>query len=129
VVTKGLREFVEICKQVGAEPVYLIDREGADIYKDIDLLICCSQFEAGPLGIFEAAACGVPVLTRPVGNAQLVKGIATFDTVDDAVAQIRAWNSSIDTLRAHAAAVTAEVRTNWSMEKLIARHIVPLVRE
>jgi glycosyltransferase involved in cell wall biosynthesis len=129
VVTKGLREFVEICKQIGAEPVYLIDREGADIYKDIDLLICCSQFEAGPLGIFEAAACGVPVLTRPVGNAQLVKGIAMFDTVDDAVAQIRAWNSSIDTLRAHAAAVTAEVRTNWSMEKLITRHIVPLVRE
>ena len=127
VIAKGLREFVEICKQLGAEPVYLIDREGADIYKDIDLLICCSQFEAGPLGIFEAAACGVPVLTRPVGNVQHVKGIAMFDTVDDAVAQIRLWNSSIDTLRKYTTSVTTEVRENWSMEKLITRHIVPLL--
>ena len=114
---KGTREFDTICERLGVEPVYIHGTN--DPYKDIDLLVCCSRFEAGPLGIFEAAACGVPVLTRPVGNAQRIKGIRTFDTVDDAVAQIRRWNGHIRSLTDYGHELTQEVRTNWSMEKLI----------
>ena len=117
---KGLPEFAEICAQLGAEPVYIHGRVGTtDLYENIDLFVCASRLEAGPLGIFEAAACGVPVLTRPVGNVQHVKGIAMFDTVDDAVAQIRDWNNNIPALIEYTAAITNEVRTNWSMAKLV----------
>lgn len=116
---KGLRLFEELCARVGAEPVFLLDRKDAEIYKDIDLLVCCSKFEAGPLGIFEAAACGVPVLTRPVGNAQLIDGVALFDTVDDAVLQIQSWNQLPRSLYAYTKHVTREVRENWNMSKLI----------
>ena len=116
---KGLRLFEELCTRVGAEPVFLYDRKDAEIYKDIDLLVCCSKFEAGPLGIFEAAACGVPVLTRSVGNAQLIDGIALFDTVDDAVLQIQSWNQLPRSLYAYTKHITREVRENWSMQKLL----------
>jgi glycosyltransferase involved in cell wall biosynthesis len=119
---KGLSDFAEICQRLGAEPVYIHSRTGTtDLYTGIDLFVCASRLEAGPLGIFEAAACGVPVLTRPVGNAQRIKGIAMFDTVDDAVTQIRRWNGHLRSLEDYAAAVTQEVRTNWSMEQLIRR--------
>lgn len=116
---KGLKLFEELCARVGAEPVFLFDRKDDDIYKTIDLLVCCSKFEAGPLGIFEAAACGVPVLTRPVGNAQHIDGVAIFDTVDDAVAQIESWNMFPKSLYVYAKHVTREVRENWNMQKLI----------
>ena len=119
---KGFDMFEEICKRVGAEPIYIHGQtDTVDLYKGIDLLICCSEFEAGPLGIFEAAACGVPVLTRRVGNAQYIKGIATFDTVEEAVQKIQAWSFSND------AEVTREVRTNWSMKHLIQKHLQPLI--
>ena len=116
---KGIKMFEEICTRVGAEPVFLLDRKDGDIYKDIDLLVCCSRFEAGPLGIFEAAACGVPVLTRPVGNAQLIDGVALFDTADQAVSQIESWNTFPNSLYTSAKYVTREVRQNWNMRKLI----------
>jgi glycosyltransferase involved in cell wall biosynthesis/SAM-dependent methyltransferase len=116
---KGLRLFEELCSRVGAEPVFLLDRTDAEIYKDIDLLVCCSKFEAGPLGIFEAAACGVPVLTRPVGNAQLIDGIALFDTIDEAVIQIQSWNQLPRSLYTYTKHITREVREQWSMQKLL----------
>ena len=117
---KGLDEFRLICDRLAIKPIYIYgNTPGSYIYNDIDLLVCCSRFEAGPLGIFEAGASGVPVLTRPVGNAQRIKGIKTFDTVDDAVRQIRLWNNHPRSLKDYATDVTNEIRENWSMEKLI----------
>ena len=126
--TKGLYMFQEICKLLNAEPIFLIDRT-TNIYDGIDLLICCSEFEAGPLGIFEAAACGIPVLTRPVGNVRHIKGIATFDTTEDAVRQITTWNDNISILEEYTKTVTHEVRINWSMNKLIKEHLVPCITQ
>jgi glycosyltransferase involved in cell wall biosynthesis len=111
--------FEEICQRVGATPVYICNRltEDATLYSDIDLLISCSEFEAGPLGIFEAASCGVPVLTRPVGNAKYIEGIRTFNTADEAVDIIKSWNET--SLCVYRDAITHEVHTNWSMKKCI----------
>jgi glycosyltransferase involved in cell wall biosynthesis len=123
---KGLDMFADICQRGGFEPVFIFGREGNDLYEGIDALICCSELEGGPLGIFEAASCGLPVLTRRVGNAQHVKGIATFDTADEALRQIDIWNGNVDGLREYATAVTKEVRINWSMRTLITRHLIPV---
>lgn len=122
--------FEEICQRVGATPVYICNRltEDATLYSDIDLLISCSEFEAGPLGIFEAASCGVPVLTRPVGNAKYIPGIRAFNTVDEAVDIIGSWNGNIDALRVYTSQVTVEVRNNWNMRTLIHKHFIPILK-
>lgn len=130
VENKGLKEFAVLCERLGVEPVYIYGREGdADLYKGIDLLVCMSRLEAGPLGIFEAAACGIPVLTRPVGNAQRIKGIEMFDTVDEAVLKIQDWNQDRDALREYTRRITDEVRANWSMASLVQRLMVYLCPE
>jgi glycosyltransferase involved in cell wall biosynthesis len=123
--------FEEICQRVGATPVYICNRltEDVTLYSDIDLFISCSEFEAGPLGIFESASCGVPVLTRPVGNTQHVEGIKTFNTVEEAVSIIQSWNENIDSLRMYRDALTNEVRTNWSMEKCIKTYFKPCIHK
>ena len=121
---KGFDMFVDICRRGGFEPVYIFGRDGkSELYDGIDALICCSQLEGGPLGIFEAASCGVPVLTRRVGNAQYVKGIALFDTADEALGILDIWNGNVDGIRAYTKAVTSEVRINWSMRTLITKHL------
>ena len=123
---KGLEKFNEICRIGGFEPVSVTGKT-SNLYENIDLYICCSVLEAGPLGIFEAASCGVPVMTTAVGNAQNIKGIFIFDTAQEAVDRINAWNKYPEDLRAYTEYITQEVRENWSMEILIKRHINPLI--
>lgn len=123
---KGIPMFDEICQKGGFEPVYIHGRTG-DIYHDVDLLICCSKYEGAPTGIFEAAALGIPVLTRRVGCAQDVKGIAMYDTVDEAVAQLKYWNENLDVLRDYTRKITHEIRENWGLKTLIERHLKPTV--
>lgn len=40
----------------------------AQIYSATDAYLCTSRIEGGPLPILEAMACGVPVVTTPVGH-------------------------------------------------------------
>lgn len=122
--------FEEICRRVQAEPVYIYNRltEDASLYANIDLLVSCSEFESGPLGIFEAAACGVPVLIKPTGNAQYIKGIRIFSTVEQAVECINHWNNNLDELRVYRDAVTHDVRSEWSMKKCIETFLEPCLR-
>ena len=124
---KGFNMFSDICVRGGFESVEIFGREGTDMYSNIDALICCSELEGGPLGIFEAASCGIPVLTRRVGNAQYVKGIATFDTTEEALQILASWNKNVEALRDCTKNVTNEVRNNWSMRTLITRHLLPLI--
>ena len=69
----------------------------------------------------------MPVLTRRVGNAQYVRGIATFDTADEALRTLDIWNGNVDGLSEYAVEVTKEVRINWSMRTLITKHLVPVL--
>jgi glycosyltransferase involved in cell wall biosynthesis len=123
---KGYEMFEDICTRGGYEPVHIFGRDGKDMYSDIDALICCSQLEGGPLGVFEAASCGVPVLTRPVGNAREIKGVAMFETADEALEILETWKD-LEKLRTYAEAVTNEVRTNWGMQNLITRYLAPII--
>jgi len=55
-----------------------------EFYDSIDLLICTSSTEGGPLGVFEAIACGVPVISTNVGLVKEVDSIHKFDNVQQA---------------------------------------------
>ncbi len=127
---KRLDIFEEICKLAGLEPVLIHGRPLTDsLYDDIDLLICCSDFESGPLGIFEAAACGIPVLLRRnVGNASKIKDITMFDTAAEAAEIIRHWNENPTLLQEYTQTICTEVRTNWGMEHLIKTHLLPILK-
>jgi hypothetical protein len=125
---KGMEKFYEICRLGNFEPVSIMGKT-SNIYDNIDLFICCSVLEAGPLGIFEAASCGVPVMTTAVGNAQLIKGIFIYDIAQDAVDRINAWNKYPNDLKTYTDTVTHEVRENWSMKTLINRHINSLISQ
>jgi predicted O-methyltransferase YrrM len=96
------------------------------MFDGIDLFMCCSTSEGGPLGIFEAAASGLPVLTTKVGNAQEISGIATFTTSQEAIEQINSWNANLRKLMICTERVTREVRTNWNMEVCVKRSIETL---
>jgi hypothetical protein len=52
-----------------------------------------------------------------------VKGIAMFDTADEALRILDIWNGNVDGIRAYTKAVTSEVRINWSMRTLITGHL------
>jgi glycosyltransferase involved in cell wall biosynthesis len=43
----------------------------AEFYRSLDVFVCASWHESGPMTMPEAMACGVPVLTTDVGNARL----------------------------------------------------------
>jgi hypothetical protein len=123
---KGYELFEDVCKIGGFEAVYVRHKTADCMFDGIDILICCSKLEGGPLGIFEAASSGLPVLTTKVGNVQEIEGIFMFSTAQEAVDQINYWNENPEELKTYTERVTQEVRTNWSMEKLVKRHLETL---
>lgn len=123
---KGISIFEEICTRGGYQPVHILNRSGY-IYHDIDMLICCSKLEGGPNGIFEAASSGLPVLSRAVGCAQDVDGMALFDTADDAIKQIEYWNTHVDELKEYTKKVTEQVRTHWGLKVCIEKYLKPIL--
>jgi len=44
--------------------------EMVEWYRSLDLFVCTSTAEGGPLTAFEAAACGVPVLSTEIGSVK-----------------------------------------------------------
>jgi glycosyltransferase involved in cell wall biosynthesis len=49
-------------------------RQLADMYRAFDVVACSSGFEAGPRVVFEALACGTPVVSFDVGQVSEVLG-------------------------------------------------------
>ncbi len=97
-----------------------------ELYSGIDLLVCTSTSEGGPLGILEAAAVGVPVLSTRVGNVARLRTVSFFSTVAEAVAIVRDWQQDADKLRTYAKAVTSEVRERFNWDVLYEQHWKPL---
>lgn len=124
---KNCEEFEEICRRLNAKPVYIRGQslDTASLYRNIDLLICCSQSDSGPLSILEAAACGIPVLSKPVGNLNEIGAIKKFTTIMEAVKQIIVWRVSPEQCKLDTEAVYREVIQNWLSKKLIDEHLLP----
>lgn len=73
---KGLADFIQPAVEavegvelktalLGAK--MLTHADMVDFYNSIDLLVCMSKSETGPMPVMEAMACGVPVISTSVG--------------------------------------------------------------
>ena len=120
--------FLQICEKIGCEPVFInnldITADPEELYGNIDILICCSQNESGPLGIFEAAACGIPVISTHVGLLHHICSMFFIKTPTDVEKIIK--NTDIVE---YAEQVTREIRGEWSFEKLIRDYWVPEINK
>lgn len=110
--------FVEIAERLGLEPVFLYGKSykiHKELYEGIDMLIYTSVSEGFGMGIAEAAACKIPVVSTSVGIAKSLKTIRTFDTVEGGVALISELMSSSESLLEYAKTLHEEVvrRLDW----------------
>ena len=114
--------FEEIVKVSGLTPLvsyqnYTYDTM-QDFYDALDLLVCTSSTEGGPLGIFEAVACGVPVISTNVGLVKELNFIKTFETIEEANELIEQLKD--DTFRSeYTMHQYSQFIANWSMEQLV----------
>lgn len=68
--------------------------EMRELYQSLDVYICASRSEGTPNPCLEAAACGVPIVTTPVGNMpELIRdgenGLFIARDIDDIAAKLR----------------------------------------
>jgi len=114
--------FEEIVKQTGLQ--YKISNKDytydniQEFYDSIDLLICTSSTEGGPLGIFEAIACGVPVISTNVGLVQECDTIDKFETVQQACGLIEKLKNP-NSLLTYTSRQYLQVCSKLSMERVI----------
>lgn len=119
--------MVDICRLSGCELVPNLNQPtDAALYDHIDMLVCTSVVEGGPLGILEAAACGVPVISTRVGNVARLEHIRFFSSPQEAAALILSLNTSPDALATYTAAVTSEVRQRFNWDVLYSMYWRPL---
>ena len=79
-------------------------------YSSLDAYLCLSRIEGGPMTVFEAAACGAPVVSTPVGrvpdtlDTDMYKQIPFDDpnAVADAMAEIQEGDESVYNMRVRA---------------------------
>jgi glycosyltransferase involved in cell wall biosynthesis len=77
------------------------------MYKQVDVYMMTSIYESGPLGLFEAGICGIPIIASPAGHAPQVLcnggGVMT-ETFDEqeyikmAVNVLKFWKENPDQL-------------------------------
>jgi hypothetical protein len=113
--------FEEICKRTGLLPMVsgtgFKYEEMQDFYDRVDLLLCTSVSEGGPLPVFEAVACGVPVLSTPVGLAGESGIFRQYADADSACKLIESLKTQ--SARAECAEQQHYCLDNaWSMERL-----------
>lgn len=108
--------FEEICSKLNLEAVYIQGRDNpGTMYDDIDLLVCTSAYETGPLGCLEAAASGVPFISTKVGNVGKLSSVRFFETVDEACAIIEDINKDVKSYRDP---LVKEVRDKFDWDKI-----------
>ena len=86
----------------------------------LDLLIIASERETGPLVLLEALACGVPVISTPVGRApELLPPDALFPVGDTAglVSRLRFWLADRQRLQVASRAARTFAEKQLSMER------------
>lgn len=121
-ITGGIKHpevFSEICRTYGLMPKFSNQdytyATMQEFYDSIDYLICTSSSEGGPLGPFEAALCGVPVLSTKVGLWGESKMEGYFDGLHDP--RIAHWLTNSAALAKH---------QGIQMQSLCMENLVPL---
>jgi len=99
--------------------------EMAWFYAAIDLYLCTSRVEGGPMPVLEAMACERPVISTPVGHVPelLIDGrnglIVPVDDVHKTVEAVRSVMSDLTLRDSLARAGRAEVIERWTWEKIL----------
>jgi hypothetical protein len=110
-------------------------RELAEWYNDLDVFLCTSINEGSPNTIFEAAACGVTVISTEVGmcddwgelrQAGLIvpsyKNPAARKVTFERIAELLdSFRRNPENLSVHGAALRASIENRYSWKKLAAR--------
>ena len=116
-----------ICKRANLELIVADNtKEHKDLYP-FDVFLCASTLDAGPLGNFEAAALGIPVLSTRVGNWAYVKDAIFFETEDEALSILSRWKAVPEERIAYAERVRDEIHSKWTNDILIRTHLLPVL--
>jgi glycosyltransferase involved in cell wall biosynthesis len=67
-------------------------RDARPLYRAFDTLLCTSRFEGMPVSFLEALACGVPIVSYPVGGSKelVIDGVTGFRTASTPMAAAEA---------------------------------------
>jgi hypothetical protein len=96
--------------------------EMLEFYRGLDVYVCASRSEGTPNSCLEAAACGVPLVTTPVGNMpELVRdgesGLFFDGTVEDLAAKLTVLRDSPELAAGLAGRMLETVRGwDWSRQ-------------
>jgi len=130
---RGVQEVIAPAAALAGAELCLAAREArwrtaaemVDFYHSIDVYVCASRSEGTPNPCLEAAACGLPVITTPVGNMpELIRdgvnGFLVRREADDVAARLAQLRDDPD-LRARmgrAARATVEADWDWRHQAL-----------
>jgi glycosyltransferase involved in cell wall biosynthesis len=126
IVGHGWKELVAQLRSIGFVVTYLVNVDWydlVDVYNSLDLYLITSYLEGGPLTLLEAGACGIPVISTPVGLALEVLAkpccgrlLHSFDGQEIAQAVI---DDILNPDQAHQRArnVYSEICENWTWHK------------
>ncbi len=122
----GWKNLVPALRKLGCQVTYKVGVPRDDVpkyYNQLDLYLITSRIEGGPLTLLEAGACGIPVISTPVGIAVDLltrpgcgKVLSGFDPQEIAEAVIyNIENPKIAQDRAQA--LLKEIRQSWTWEE------------
>ena len=80
------------------------------------------------MGIPEAAASGVPVISTNVGCKSRLKELKTFETVEEAVELIKSLNENPQNLSNYTRKLQLEVLKEFSWKVLAPLHWTPFIK-
>ncbi len=131
---RGVREVIEPAAERAGVEVRLAVREETwrdrdemlEFYRGIDVYLCASRSEGTPNPCLEASACGLPVITTPVGNMpELIRdgenGFFAKRDPGDFAAKIVRLRDDEDLRRRMGRAARAAVE-DWSWSRQAARY-------
>ena len=92
-----------------------------EFYQNLDCYVCTSRTEGHPLSVLEAASCGIPILSTPVGIVrELVEngtnGLIVEPTVDSVSGAITRLRDNPDMVAKMGRAIRQTVLEKWSWQ-------------
>jgi glycosyltransferase involved in cell wall biosynthesis len=98
-------------------------------YNGCDVLLVTSEVEAHPLVVYEAMACGLPVISTDVGDVaeNVVNGlngyvVNTENPVEQAITRIK-WLKENDELRWDMGAMSRKIiEARWTWEQVVPQY-------
>lgn len=123
---KNIELVKQACEKAGARLLISKNKSRSELnewYSKIDMVLCMSDSEGGPLMLLEAGACKVPVITTIVGLAREIivpgeNGVLIENDPDDAAKKIRLLTENVELRHKLAANLYDTIYKNWTYEKL-----------